>query len=218
MKTTILSLTNNAGNILLTKALLFSGILASLLFIGTDIMAAMQWEDYSYTDQSVSELRAVGAPTRAFLIPLLLLYAVLEIAFGVGVMNNGRQNRLLRITGYLLMGLGVVDLIAPLFPMHIGGTMKGDMMHLIATAVTVIMILLIIGFGGAAIGKWFRIYSIATILTVLLFGILAGTGAHGIEEHLPTPWLGVEERINIYGYMLWMLALAIVLLRKGKDA
>ena len=34
-----------------------------------------------------------------------------------------------------------------------------------------------------------------------------------MQPNLPTPWVGVRERINIYGYMLWMAVLAIALLR-----
>ncbi len=34
--------------------------------------------------------------------------------------------------------------------------------------------------------------------------------------NLLTPWLGVEERITIYSYLLWVV-LSIVLLRAEKD-
>jgi hypothetical protein len=32
----------------------------------------------------------------------------------------------------------------------------------------------------------------------------------------PMPWAGVTERIMIYGYLLWVVVLAIVLLRAEK--
>ncbi|QIP13737.1 DUF998 domain-containing protein [Spirosoma aureum] len=93
----------------LKKALLFCGIIASVLYISTDILAAVQWEDYSYADKSVSELRAIGAPTRPFLIPWLTLYALLEIAFGIGIWGASGRKLSLHITGGLLIGLGLVD-------------------------------------------------------------------------------------------------------------
>jgi hypothetical protein len=37
-----------------------------------------------------------------------------------------------------------------------------------------------------------------------------------IAAGLPTPWLGVYERIVVYGYMLWAMSLAMVLLRAEK--
>ena len=195
--------------------LLVCGILASLLYVGTDILAALRWEDYSYTDQSVSELRALGAPTRPFLVPVLLLYSVLEIAFGLGVRGAAGPRRALRIAGALLIGLGVLDLAAPFFPMHLRGTefTLTDTMHKTLTGVTVLVILLIIGFGAAADGKWLRFYSYATIVVLLVCGLWSFQDAPRIEANLPTPWIGVKERINIYGYMLWMAVLAVILLR-----
>ena len=86
-------------------------------------------------------------------------------------------------------------------------------LHIIGTGVTVFLILLIIGFGATADGKWFRIYSYATILVLIVAGAWAGLDGPRIAANLPTPWMGVKERINIYGYMLWLLVLALVLLR-----
>ena len=116
---------------------------------------------------------------------------------------------------FFLIGLGVVDLVAFFFPMHLRGTeiTLSDTMHKNLTAVTVLLILLIIGYGATADGKWFRLYSIGTIAILIVFGALTGLDAPRIETNLPTPWIGVRERINIYGYMLWMAVLAIALLR-----
>lgn len=202
------------------KFLLNCGILASLLYVASDIVAAMSWEGYSYTAQSVSELRAIGAPTRPFLVPVLFMYALLGIAFGLGVRGAAGQKRALRIAGALLVGLGVVDLVAPFSPMHLRGTESTltDTMHIILTVADVLLILLVIGFGAAAAGKRFRVYSITTILILVLCGAWAFSDAPRIAANLPTPWVGVRERINIYGYMLWMLVLAIVLLRAQDTA
>jgi hypothetical protein len=41
--------------------------------------------------------------------------------------------------------------------------------------------------------------------------------ASRITANLPTPWLGVWERINIFGYMLWIVVLSINLLRVQTD-
>lgn len=197
---------------------LICGILAPLLYVGTDIFSAMSWEGYSYLDQSVSELRAIGSPTRPFLVPVLIIYSLLEIAFGFGVRKAAGQRRSLRIAGALLIGLGIVDLVAPFAPMHLRGTETTltDTMHVILTVLTVFLILLIIGFGSTADGKRFRLYSVATIAILVLCGAWAFLDAPRIAANLPTPWVGVRERINIYGYMLWMLVLGIVLLR-AKD-
>ncbi len=121
--------------------------------------------------------------------------------------------------GALLIGLGVLDLVALFFPMHLrgAGSTLTDTLHKALTAVTVLMFFLLIGLGATIGGKWFRFYSIGTMVLLAVFGFLAGTKASLIEANLPTPWVGVTERINIYGYMLWMAALAVVLI-SSKDS
>ncbi len=199
------------------KALLICGILSSLLYVGTDILAAMQWEGYSYTSQAVSELMAIGAPTRPLVVSLFTIYNMLVIAFGLGIRAMDSRKRALRFTGILLMVYGIVGQAALLFfPMNLRGAEKSitDTMHIIFTGVIVLLILLFIGFGAAALGKRFRLYSMATILILVVFGVVSGSQASRFAVQLPTPWLGVIERVNIYSAMLWVLVLAVTLLRR----
>jgi hypothetical protein len=49
-------------------------------------------------------------------------------------------------------------------------------------------------------------------MVLLVFGTLAGLDAPRMAASLPTPWLGVWERINISGYMLWVVVLTLDLL------
>jgi hypothetical protein len=71
--------------------------------------------------------------------------------------------------------------------------------------------------GAAAFGKGFRFYSIATMMLLVVFGALTGLEAPGISANLPTPWIGVWERINIGVFLLWVVALAVTLLRAGAE-
>jgi hypothetical protein len=64
-----------------------------------------------------------------------------------------------------------------------------------------------------AFGTWFRRYSIGTLLVCLAFAILTGLEIPRIVADQPTPWVGVWERITIFGYLLWGVVLAIGLLR-----
>ncbi|NJM62172.1 MAG: DUF998 domain-containing protein, partial [Oscillatoriales cyanobacterium RU_3_3] len=101
------------------------------------------------------------------------------------------------------------------FPMHlrgIEGTLT-DTMHATLTGVGLLFMLLALGCAATAFGKWFRLYSIGTILIFVVFGVLAGLDGSRLEANLPTPWMGVWERINIFAYMLWVVVLAILLLR-----
>jgi hypothetical protein len=187
------------------KVLLVCGIVSSLLYVATTILGAMRWEGYSSTSQSVSELFAINAPSRPLVVPLLLAYDGLVIAFGLGVWGSSGRKRPLSVVAGLLVGYGVIGLVGPIAPMHqrgVGGTLT-DTMHIVVTMVLVLFIVLIIGFGAAASGKRFRLYSIGTILALVAFGALAGLDGSRLAANLPTPWLGVKERINIGGFLLW---------------
>ena len=200
--------------------LLVCGILAAVLYVGTDVLAAMRYEGYRYTAQAVSELFAIEAPTRGFVVPLFLAHGALQIAFGIGVWMSAGRARGRRITASMLIGVGVLDLVAYFFPMHMRGAevTLTDTMHIALASVTVLLILLAIGFGAATSGKGFRLYSYGTMAALVGGGTLAGLDGARVAADLPTPWLGITERIAIYGYMLWMAVLAITLLRGRKAA
>jgi hypothetical protein len=198
------------------KGLVICGILSSLLWIGADILAAMLYEGYSYTSQSVSELSAIGAPTRSLLGTTGAVYGVLLFAFGLGVLATGGRKRALRITGILLIAHAILLLLSLFFPMNLRGAEGTDTMHIIFYSLIPLVILFCIGFGSTANGKWFRFYSIGTILILILFAIFSFMAAPRVAAGLPTPGLGIYERINVYGYILWVMVLAMILLRTEK--
>ena len=58
---------------MLPKVLLASGIVAPLLYAVSDVVAGMRWEGYSFRDQTISELGAIGAPSRPLFSLLLVV-------------------------------------------------------------------------------------------------------------------------------------------------
>ncbi len=206
------------------KVLLFCGIVSSLLYIAMNIFVPMLFTGYDSASQTVSELSAIGAPTRTLWVALGTMYTLLIIAFGWGAWQSAARNKNLRITGFLIFVYGIVSIAWPFAPMHqrealaAGGETLSDAMHLVLAAVTVLFMSTAMGFGAAAFGKRFRVYSIVTILTLLVFGILTGLDAPGVKANLPTPWAGVWERINIGVFLLWIIVLAIVLLQRERNA
>lgn len=220
MRTSISRSNEFSGNIPLTKILLFCGILSSLLYVALTIIGAMLWEEYSSTSQTVSELFAINAPARSLVVSLMLTYSMLMFAFGMGVWGSSGSKRSLRAVAVLVIGKEVLGIVGTIFaPMHLRGV-EGtltDTMHAIITGVGVLFLLLTIGFGAAAFGKRFRLYSIGTILILCLFGALSGLEGPSLAANLPTPCMGVWERINIFSYMLWVIVLSIILLRSEKQ-
>jgi hypothetical protein len=194
------------------KILIVCGIAASLLYAAMLVFVPMQWESYSSTSQTVSELSAIGAPTRPLWVVLGILYDLLLIAFGCGVwMSAGKRG--LRIAGGLLIATGVIGPVWP--PMHLRGEgfTLTDTLHVAFTMVWGVLALSTIGFSAAALGRRFRIYSIATIGLMLVFGGWTGLDGPRVAAGLPTPWVGLWERINIAGFVIWVVVLAVTLLR-----
>src|SRR5881296_1660612 len=93
-----------------------------------------------------------------------------------------------------------------------------DTLHIAFAIVTVLLMMLAIGFGAAAFGKRFRRYSVATLVILVACGVLTGLDGPRIAANLPTPWVGVWERINIGVFLLWVAVLAIALLRAPDTA
>lgn len=198
------------------RVLLFCGIISSLLYIATDIFAASQWTGYSAFSQTVSELNGIGAPTRSLTISLWIIYSLLVYAFGASVWKSAEKNHALRFVAVGLIGKEVLGLAVTLFfPIHLRGIEPTltDTMHGILTMVGNLFMLLALLSAAAAFRKRFGLYSILTSVVLIVFGVLSGTKIPLIASNLPTPWLGVWERLNIFAYMAWVIVLAIVLLR-----
>jgi hypothetical protein len=197
------------------KALLVCGVASSLLY------AAMIWgiryEGYSPISQVPSELTAIGAPTQALWARLGWIYTVLITAFSIGVWKSAGGNRAVRIVGGLLLAYASLGLLWPFAPMHqrdvlaAGGGTASDTLHQALAAVTVFLMFLAIGFGATAFGTGFRVYSIVTIVVLLGFGGLTFLEAPRLQMNLPTPWIGLWERINISVFLLWVVTLAAAL-------
>ena len=203
------------------KVLLMCGILSPVLYAISDVLAGMQWAGYSFRDQTISELAAVGAPSRPLFPVLLFIVYGLMLAFGVGIWMASPENRRLRVVGGLVVCVGVMALtVGQLAPMRLRGTEQGfsGTMHLLEGMVAMLMTFTAMGIAANAFGAHFRVYTIATIVLALGFGAWAGLEAPRIEQGLATPWVGVKERIFWYGYQSWYIVLALRLLCKRVEA
>ena len=198
------------------RTLLVCGVVAPLLYAAMLVFVPMQWEGYSSTAQTVSELSAIGAPSRPLWVALGRVYTVLAFAFGLGVWLSAEGSRRLRIVGGVLIAQCVVNLFWP--PMHLRGaaTTLTDTMHIAFAMAWLFLMLLSMAFGAAAFGKWFRIYSLATLAVFIVCGLQSGMDGPRIAANLPTPGLGVWERINIGASLLWVAVFAVLMLWRAR--
>ena len=194
------------------RVFLACGILSSLLYAA--MIWAIRYEGYNPVSQVPSELTAIGAPTRALWAQLGWIYTALVTAFGWGIWQTAGCNRAVRIVGSLILAYASLGLLWPFAVMHrrevlaAGGATLSDTMHVVLGGITVFLMFLAIGFGATAFGKRFRAYSIASIVVLLAFGVLTFGEAPRLQANLPTPWIGLWERINICVFLLWIVVLA----------
>jgi hypothetical membrane protein len=200
------------------QILLVCGILAAILYVAMALFVGLLWDGYSVTSQTPSELSAIGAPTRALWMVLGTVYAALMFGFGWILWRSSRSNRALRVVGVLLMTQTVFGSFWP--AMHqravlaAGGGTLTDTLHLVWATVTGLFFMVAMGFGAAALGRRFRAYSIATMAIIVACGAWTGTYAARIQADLPTPGVGIWERLSIAAFMLWVAVLATTQLRK----
>jgi Protein of unknown function (DUF998) len=193
------------------KALLAAGVLSSLLYVvATDIFAAAQWDNYSRTQEMVSKLFAVGSPSRGPALIVLVggAYTALMIAFGFGVWASAHKNRALRVTGALLIAYGAANILGTFFPLDLNNDASVPM-HIVATSMLLVLMLAAMIFAAAAFHGWLRVYSIVSLITSVLAGIVSFMAA----PHEPTLVLGIGERISIGAFLLWVAVLAVALWR-----
>jgi hypothetical protein len=114
-----------------------------------------------------------------------------------------------------MIAYGVLGIFWP--PMHqrevlaAGGGTLTDILHIAFTG-TVLFIMVAIGYASAALGKRFRIYSIVTLVVMVISGVRVGMEAPGMHTGQPTPLIGVWERVSIAAFMLWIVVFALALL------
>jgi hypothetical protein len=199
------------------KITLICGFLSSLLYVASDLIASWWYEGYNILNQNYSELLATGAPTRPLMLLNSIVYNLLVAAFAIGVWNSASPKRTAHITSAMIVGYAVLSMVTPLFfQMDMRGTQlttRGSW-HGPMTAIMSLFILLSMGFGAFLSGKWFRFYSFATIIVLIVFGVLTSLQAPHLEAGLSTPWMGFTERINIYATMIWFAVLSIAIMKQ----
>jgi hypothetical protein len=67
-KSTFRALEGVTEHVTLRTALLICGALAAIWWVLIDVFGSLRYPGYSYVDQTISELSAVGAPTRTFMM------------------------------------------------------------------------------------------------------------------------------------------------------
>lgn len=189
------------------------GMIAPVLFILTAILGGALRPGYSHISDTVSELFSPGSPNKPLLDTFHTIFALLLIAFGIGLLlfvRRSGQKTLLGSLGaalYIAMG-GVSVLTAAIFSQDPWGsppTFQGRM-HINLTGVvgllSIASILLIgIWFQRVRLFPGFGVYSYITV-------VLAVLSAAAFFVTMGSPIMGLTERIAALVGFTWTFVLA----------
>jgi len=180
--------------------------LAALEYIGWHELAALRWEGYSRISNAISELHFTGTPTKSLLDPWQgWADSALLAAFGIGIWLSAQGSRSLRAIGALMI---LPAAMTPLWMIFGEASLAA---HVALLLVGTLGWLAAMGFGAAALGKKFRIYSLVSIATVVTSFALGLSYVPKANAGEPMPFIGLYERIGFSAYFLWMTMLAVAL-------
>jgi uncharacterized protein DUF998 len=198
----------------LRRWLIACGIVGALLYPLADIVAAMRYPGFSYRDQAVSELFAIGAPTSGLVVRLFSVSTTLLLLFGIGIWMSANGRRVVRAIA-VMMVLNTIDalILWNAFPMHMRGSRPTftDTMHGILAVDPFLLAAIILA--AVAFRGWFRVYTVATIVFTTALAIYSISYVSAVIANQPTPWMGATERASQYATNLWYAVFAIVLIR-----
>jgi hypothetical protein len=192
--------------------LLRTGMLAVPVYVLHVLLGGFLWKDYSHLQQPISDLTAIGAPSRTLMLNLTSIYGVMALIFAISfsVFESMKHYKLVFLGGISFILMELVSISYGFFPQDLPGsevTFEGTM-HLVVTGLIVPFTILspfLIGFGFIKELKWksFGIYSIISGCLILIFGSLCG-----VFFANKLPYFGLVERINIGVLQVWTFMLS----------
>lgn len=204
----------------LRKALLASGMVAFVLYVIIDALCSLLYDGYSYRDQTISELSAIGAETRALFLAVGYWYGPLTLACAIGIWMSAGKSRSLRILALLVVAMACVSMFAwPFAPMHqrevlaAGGGTASDTAHLTLGAVNSLLFLSAMCVGIVAFRGKLRLFTIGALVVITIAGAFTFALSPGVAEDASTTGLGMAERIAVLGSMFWIGVVGICLMR-----
>jgi hypothetical protein len=188
----------------MSRAVLVAALAAALLFISVDLVALRQWKGYDYVHQSMTQLAAIGAPTRSWTLALSIGHDVALFAVGLALLFLSGRNVALRITAGLVMISAIAWVVGELFPGRVGETPEHLSPAVFLGATAVVASVLAIVFGAAALTGWFRVVSIGLLAAFALLTVL------GFMQ--PSPRIGLQERVMAYSIIAWTVLLGVAVM------
>jgi hypothetical protein len=199
------------------ELLYYAGFGAGILYLVGDLVGGRITPNYSYIKKAVSELIQSGAERRLFLSSFLFFHALMIVLFAIGVLAEHpyELSKSVFVGGILLLSVGISHALSssifPQDPVGAESTFPG-VMHLILVGITVVSIFVLMPLLGAGMyrlyeWRYFAVFTILCLATIVLAGISSPIVIRkGIEL------MGLTERITGYTFYVWMFVLAYSLI------
>ena len=198
------------------KIFFICGMLIPVMYIFMYVLGGALRPGYNHISDSVSELLSPGAPNRSLITIIDLIYGLLHILFGIGVLQfiRGSEHnaQIGSIGAWMIIAVGVAIVGTAIFPQDAMGTpatIPGKI-HLILVFGALLpfsflsTLLLGIWFQRAGIFPVFAVYTFISVGAIVLLGGIGGAMAG-------TPYMGLGERISAIVIHQWLFVFALKL-------
>ena len=190
-----------------------TGILGVLFYVLHVFLGQAAYPGYRAASQAVSELSAIGAPSRMVALLFFSLYSLCMIVFALGLwmLFRDRISGTFSIGCLLLLGTYVVSWIGCLFFPPAQSLATGfwkNVAHLILNGGVMLFsvaALLFIGLGVWKRYRWLSLFSFFAIFMVITGMVLSGL--------VGQMYVGAAQRISAFALVLYDLLLAVWMMR-----
>lgn len=176
------------------------GVISFLSYIAAMVFSPLAYPGYNWMEQAVSDLSAVGAPSKMLWTQLAALYdicGVVSITIVCIYVKDNLQNKCLRVGIYLFAIMSWISGVGyRMFPLANPDKLGGfqDVMHLAVTALVVllsIVSLIVIMVGGYKGHRYVSIANWALVAFLMMFIGAIGTNV------VPKEYFGIVERFSV---------------------
>lgn len=192
-----------------TKFLAAAGIAGPVLYVVAWLVLGALDPDYSQTRDPISNLSAVGAPHALVMTVVIFVFAVLIILFAYGLRRGLPPGLWMGPAALVIAGVGYIGIgVAPL---DLANLEEANLLHTLSATITVFGLILapLLCFPSLRRHPEWRnvlVYSIATTAVGLALVVLASSSVFA-------GWDGLMQRLVLAVALIWMIVIAIRLLR-----
>ena len=181
-----------------------AGIVGPLLYTGTWLVLGFLDPDYNHVRNPTSDLSAIGAPYAPVMTFIIIVFAILTVAFAFGLHLGLPPGFWAGSAALVIAGIGYVGIA--LAPLDLADPGDNNVLHTIAASTTVFALMLapVLHFPRLRRdASWRNLgrYSVVTTAAAFAFAFLAALPMSAGRE-------GLMQRLVLLVVLVWMIVIA----------